>query len=93
MIKRILHAFSAIAAIAFLGFWLSLGIYQDPEFSKIYLFQKHKLTLKFYFSSPIGESDRRLEDLSPYQQRREKDFKEYVYVFGGYSRGILLFNF
>lgn len=73
--------------------WLFLGIFQDREFAILYLFPKHRPSLKFFFDAPIGESDTRIEDLPPDQQNEERAFNEFIYDGGGYGRKIRLFSY
>jgi hypothetical protein len=67
-------------------FWLSFGVYSDREFGGLYLFSKHRPSLRFYFYAPIGESDLEITTLSPSKQRAENDFHEFVELHGGYGR-------
>lgn len=73
--------------------WLFLGIFQDREFAILYLFPKHRPSMKFFFHAPIGESDTRIEDLPSAQQNEEMAFNEFVYEGGGYNRKIRLFSY
>lgn len=79
--------------VGLLTAWLCLGVFQDREFSTLYLFRKHRLSPKFFFYAPIGESDRKLEDLPLGEQKEETAFVEFVYKGGGYYRKIRLFNY
>ena len=84
---------AGVLALLLLPTWLFLGIFQDREFAVFYLFTKHRPSLKFYFYAPIGESDKRLEDLPASQQYEEKAFDEFIYTGGGYDRRIRLLNY
>jgi hypothetical protein len=68
-------------------FWLTFGVYSDREFGGLYLFSKHRLSFRFYFYAPLGESDRDDVSVSPAQRRTENDFHDFVEVNGGYERG------
>jgi hypothetical protein len=57
---------------------LNTGLYRDDEFHDLSIFLKHRPTFKAYFYSPIGMSDRTLEDLSPGQQGEMIAFNEFV---------------
>jgi len=84
----------AVIVIAILiPVWLFLGIFQDREFATLYLFTKHRPTLKFFFHAPLGESDNRIEDLPPQKQYEEKAFQEFVFEGKGYDRKIRLFSY
>ena len=57
---------------------LNTGFYRDDEFYDLSIFFKHRPTIKTYFYSPIGMSDKTLEDLSPGQQNELVAFNEFV---------------
>ncbi len=61
-----------------LSLWLTLGIVKDPEFAEYSLRWKSKPTFKLYFYSPLGMSDKVIEDLSPELQAEEKDYLHYI---------------
>jgi hypothetical protein len=92
MKKTVRYSLLALAAVSITAAWLSLGLFQDREFSTIYLFTKHRASLKIFFYAPLGESDNRIESLSPKKQNEEKAFDEFVYKGGGYDRRIRLFS-
>lgn len=72
--------------------WLAFGIFSDREFSTLYLFSKHRLSPRFYFHAPLGESDNPMSSLTPSEQRAEIAFEEFVERNGGYYRKHLLFK-
>ncbi|MBK1880727.1 hypothetical protein [Pelagicoccus mobilis] len=80
------------AATLVLGAWAFLGVYQDREFSDYYLFTKHKPSLKFYFYAPVGESEKKVEDLPELERKEELAFVEYIHEGRGYERKIYLFS-
>ena len=72
--------------------WLKLGVFSDREFGTLYLFSKYKLSPRFFFNSPVGESgdsDIRESSLNPDQRREEAAFHEFVEVHGGYEHRIM----
>jgi len=93
MKKIILYSLPGFFIAAIMAAWLSLGLFQDREFPVVYLFTKHRPSLKVFFYAPLGESDDRLEDLSPQKQEEEKAFDEFVDRGGGYDRKIRLFDY
>ena len=72
--------------------WLFVGVFRDREFSTVYLFTKHRPSLKAFFFAPLGESENRIEDLSPQLRNEERAFREFVYYGGGYYRRIRLWD-
>ena len=84
---------AGILVLLLLPTWLFLGIFQDREFAVLYLFTKHRPSLKFFFYAPIGESDTQLKDLPANQQIEEKAFDEFIYDGRGYDRRIRLFHY
>lgn len=68
-------------------FWLAWGVYSDREFGGLYLFAKHRLSFRFFFSAPLGETDRDISTLSESGRRAENAFQEFVETHGGYERG------
>lgn len=72
--------------------WLAFGIFSDREFGTLYLFFKHRLSSRFYFYAPRGESDTPMSALTPSQQRAEAAFEEFVERNGGYYRKHRLFQ-
>ena len=67
---------------------LRLGLYQDREFNDYYIFVKHKASIHIYFHSPVGESDRRLDDLTESDREAEVLYREFVEEGGGWQRAI-----
>ena len=67
--------FLTFAAVAG-RFWL--GVYIHDEFFEKHLFIKHRPTWKWKFYSPIGMSDKTMDDLSPEQQVEQRLFDEFV---------------
>jgi len=57
---------------------LFTGVFRDDEFYEPYIFLKHRPTFKLLFISPIGMSDKTLDDLSPEMQNEELMFEEFV---------------
>ena len=72
--------------------WLAWDVFSDREFSSHYLFSKHRLSTRFFFYAPIGESDTSLASLTPGEQRAETAYREFVERNGGYSRKHLLWK-
>jgi len=93
MKKTVRYSLLASTAVLMAADWLSLGLFQDREFATVYLFTKHRPSLKIFFYSPLGESDKRIEDLSRQKQNEETAFDEFVYKGGGYDRKIRLFSY
>ncbi|MHC0442965.1 hypothetical protein [Flavobacterium sp. 3-210] len=54
------------------------GIYQHDEFPEKNFFIKHRPTWKWAFYSPIGMSDKKIEELSEEEKREQKYFNEFV---------------
>ncbi len=65
-----------IAAALFLISWI--GIKYDLERDERMAMIKHRPSLDFIFYSPIGTSDKILEDLEPAQQQQELLYRAYV---------------
>lgn len=61
-----------------LSLWFTVGIVKDPEFDEYHLRWKSRPTYKVYFYSPVGMSDKGIEDLSPELQAVEKDYLYYI---------------
>jgi hypothetical protein len=61
-------------------FWV--GLYHHDEFAETHLFLKHRPTWKWMFYSPKGQSNLRIQDLSPEEQTEQKLFDEFVYSQG-----------
>ena len=58
--------------------WLWIGIVKDPEFSENGLFVKHAPTFKVIFYTPLGMSDKTIEDLPNEEKQEELDYQKYV---------------
>jgi hypothetical protein len=87
---RIRIAFGAILLLLMAG-WLSFGVFSDREFGELYVFVKHKPSLRFYFYSPMGESDYPpLSRYTPAQRTAEMAFREFVERKGGYRRSFCI---
>lgn len=63
--------------LLFVGRFFS-GVYEDDEFNEKYFFIKNSPTWKWYFYSPRGMSDQKLEEMTPDQQKEEQMFEKYV---------------
>jgi hypothetical protein len=86
-----LHRALAFAAVLLLPLgWLMLGVFRDREHGELHLFVKHRPSRHFYFSSPVGESDRAFDALSERQRREEALYREYVEEGGGWKRDLPL---
>ncbi|MCP4438437.1 MAG: hypothetical protein GY810_05790 [Aureispira sp.] len=57
---------------------LFIGVKEHPEFNEYFVFLKYKPTFKVMFRTPIGDSDKKLEDLSPELQKEELAYNEYA---------------
>ncbi len=57
---------------------LFCGVYIHNEFAGKHFFIKHRPTLKWTFYSPIGMSDKKIEELSKEEQIDQKYFNEFV---------------
>jgi hypothetical protein len=57
---------------------LYCGVYVHDEFGDKCFFIKHRPTWKWKFFSPIGQSDLKLQDLTPENQTEQKYFNEFV---------------
>lgn len=86
--KKIIFLLISIIIVCF-G-WLSFGIFSQREFGSIHLFYKHKLSPRFYFYAPIGESDTPISSFDSDQQQAERDYYEFVELKDGYHRSIHL---
>jgi len=78
-----------------LGSWLFVGVYEEREWREVYIFLKHRPSVKLFFYSPLGEADRssvpgREGYLTPDQEREEDLYVEYVEVHNGYKRSFVL---
>lgn len=65
-----------------------VGIKREAIFSSPSLFIKHKPTLKFIYTLPIGDSGKKLKDFPPDLQREVLLYKEFVW-----DQDRLLFNY
>ena len=54
------------------------GIYVHDEFAENHFFIKYRPAWKWKFYSPIGQSDLKIEDLTPEKQIEQKYFDEFV---------------
>lgn len=88
VLENYLFAF-AIAGVVLLS-WLYLGVYNDREWGELNLFLKHRPTFKVYFHAPLGESDRKINELPERLQMEERAYVEFVEKGGGYKRMIML---
>lgn len=75
--SRRVYASAAVLILLVLG-RLFLGVYQHDEFGEDVLFIKHRQVWKWHFHSPIGMSDRTLEELPPAAQQEQCYFNEFV---------------
>jgi hypothetical protein len=91
-IRAVVGAGVLLAGAAACYGWLSWGIFSDREFSSHYLFSKHRLSPRFFFYAPTGESDTPLASLTPDEQQAETAYQEFVERNGGYSRKYLLWK-
>lgn len=57
---------------------LFVGVKEHPELKEYFVFLKYKPSFKATFYSPIGESDKQLEDLSVAEQKEELIYQEYA---------------
>lgn len=71
----------AIALARFVEVWLQYGSFSHREYGSLYFFKKNRFSPKFFFSSPIGESDTPLSSLPFYKQQNELDYIEFVGAF------------
>lgn len=93
--KTIIITFIGLSIILIL--WCSLGFYTDREWGNLYLFVKHRPSLKLVFYSPLGEADRSYIAgyegyLSPGKEEAETDYIEFIENHHGNERSILLFK-
>lgn len=56
----------------------STGIYEDDEFSERYFFIKSSSTWKWYFYSPRGMSDKKLEEMQPDEKEEQIMYERYI---------------
>ncbi|MBS7252414.1 hypothetical protein [Flavobacterium branchiicola] len=57
---------------------LFCGVYHHDEFAEKYFFIKYRPVWKWTFYSPIGMSDRKIEELSKEEQLEQKYFNEFI---------------
>jgi len=88
VLKKYLFAFAITGAV--LLSWLYIRVYNDREWGELYLFLKHRPTSKVYFHAPLGESDRKINELPEPLQMEERAYVEFVEKGGGYKRMIML---
>ncbi len=59
--------------------WLFVGFYRNEEpKDNLYIFLKHKPSLKLFFHTPIGMQDLNISDLSPENQLEQKKYNEFI---------------
>ncbi|MFC4687508.1 hypothetical protein ACFO4P_11245 [Epilithonimonas pallida] len=54
------------------------GIYKNDEFGGNHLFIKYSPTWHWYFYSPVGQSGKLIENLSPEDQIEQQYWNEFV---------------
>lgn len=74
--KKKFFVFGLIILILFFRFFF--GIYEDDEFGEIHIFKKYRPTWHWYFYSPIGQSDKKIEYLSKEEQIEQKYWNEFI---------------
>ncbi len=57
---------------------LFCGVYNHDEFAENHFFIKHRPTWKWKFYSPLGMSDRKIEELSEEEQIEQNYFDEFI---------------
>ncbi|KRB56497.1 hypothetical protein [Flavobacterium sp. Root186] len=57
---------------------LFCGVYIHDEFAGKHFFIKYRPILKWTFYSPLGQSDKKIEELSKEEQIEQKYFNEFV---------------
>ncbi|SFT89924.1 hypothetical protein SAMN05216474_3036 [Lishizhenia tianjinensis] len=70
-----------LGVVAYLGFVLIrlfFGVYTHDEFGEKHLFIKHRPHWKWSFYSPIGMSDKKLENLDEERKYEQLMFNEFV---------------
>jgi hypothetical protein len=77
LVRRLILGSVAMMTLAVLG-RMFLGVYSHDEFGDDTLFIKHRPVWKWYFYSPIGMSDRTMEELPPAAQQEQRYFNEFV---------------
>ena len=77
------------AGLLMIACWLSCGVFRHREFGDLCVFFKHRLSTRFYFHAPLGESNTLISSLTPAQQLAEMAYEEFVERNGGYRRVII----
>ena len=75
--KKIIFSILFLAIIGVLV-RLFFGVYTHDEFCYDSVFIKHRPTWHWYFYSPIGLSDMKMEDLSDEHKTEQKYWNEFV---------------
>ncbi|WP_316634420.1 hypothetical protein [uncultured Flavobacterium sp.] len=76
MKKKILWGVFAFAAV--LSIRLFCGVYVHDKFAERHFFIKYRPTWKWTFYSPIGISNKKIEELSKEDQIEQKYFNEFI---------------
>ena len=76
MKKRILGVIFTFAAVLSIRFFC--GVYVHDKFAERHFFIKHRPTWKWTFYSPIGISNKKIEELSEENQIEQKYFNEFI---------------
>jgi hypothetical protein len=89
--KRPLIAVSATTILIFV--WLFVGFYRDREWRNLYIFIKHRPTVKLMFNAPRGEADpssvpEKEGWLTPQQEVEEEAYVEFVERHDGWKRSL-----
>ena len=71
-------ASDAVLACGMCYVWLAFGIYFEREFGDAEFFQKHRLSPRFFFCSPVGERDPEDLHLTQAEEQAERDYDEFV---------------
>lgn len=74
--KKIVLISIGIVLVILARLWL--GVYHHDEFAETHLFLKHRPTWKWTFYSPIGMSDKTVDDLSKEQKEEQLLFEEFI---------------
>lgn len=70
--------FAIIVITIIIGVRFFCGVYVHDEFAEHHFFIKHRPVWKWKFTSPIGLSDAKFEDLSKEQKIEQKYYEEVV---------------
>jgi hypothetical protein len=73
--KKILLLLNIFVGLALISM---IGIKHHPEYNERTVIVKHRPSLDFVFHSPIGDSDKTLEDLSPEEKEAELLYQTYI---------------